>query len=122
VAKQQNFVNNFPESVYWKYQTFDLAYGYFQLKDYEKAEREFYNISDLDFYYTEEVTNNLSNLAGKLRRPNLKTKRPKIPKNPPVPRQVPITTPVPIPFPNNPPVRIPIPNANPNAAPMGKTD
>ncbi len=122
VAKQQNFVNNFPNSVYWKYEAFDLAYGYFQLKHYEKAEREFYNISDLNFFYTEKVNDFLEKLAVKLNRPNRRTKRPNIPDNPPVPRQISVPSVVPVPFPNNPPVLIPIPNANPNATPIKKSD
>jgi hypothetical protein len=118
--RRQNFVDKFPNSVYWKYVAFDLAYSYFRLKDYEKSEREFYNISDLDFYYTERVEQSLRELNQHFNRVNVRTKRQSVPV-PIVPRQVTNIpqgyTPIYNPPVENPPVLIPNPNPNPNAVP-----
>ncbi len=118
IQAQQYFVNNFSNSVYWKYVTYDLAKIYMEQKDYVKAEREFYNISDLNFYYSEKVKLSLWNLAGKLNRPNPRSKRLPVPNIPPVSAPVMVPSAVPIPFPNNPPVLIPIPNPNTNSTPL----
>ncbi len=119
--RQQNFVDKFPNTAYWKYVAFDLAYGYLRLKDYEKAEREFYNISDLDFYYTESVKQSLREINNQyFHRANYRTKRQSVP-DLVIPRQItnipPGYTPIYNPPTENPPVLIPIPNANPNATP-----
>jgi hypothetical protein len=122
VQAQQNFVNNFPNSVYRKFVAFDLANNYERLKDYEKAEREFYEISDIDFFYSEEVKRSLVELTGKLKRPNPRSKRPVV--ITPIPFSTPVERPAPhpVPYPSNGPVMIPNPNANPNATPIRKPD
>jgi hypothetical protein len=113
----QHFVDNFSNTPYGKYIIFDLGNTYLSAKEYEKAEEAFYQISDVDFYYSKQVGKHLGELAGKLKRPSPRTKRPPDYSNAPVGRPMPAITPVrtgPVPTPI---VPIYIPNANPNTTP-----
>jgi len=113
----QHFVDNFSNTAYGKYIIFDLGNTYLSAKEYEKAEEAFYQISDVDFYYSKQVGKHLGELAGKLKRPSPRTKRPPDYSNAPVGRPMPAITPVrtgPVPTPI---VPIYIPNANPNTTP-----
>jgi hypothetical protein len=72
---QQQFVNNFRTSVYWKYVIVKLASNYQLLGKFTEAEREFCKVSTVSFPYSEKVRKNLEKLNTKLRRvaliPNL---------------------------------------------------
>ncbi|MGI8639073.1 MAG: hypothetical protein ACR2MG_03885 [Pyrinomonadaceae bacterium] len=123
IPLQQRFVDNFSDTVYGKYMTFKLAENYMLTKQYKKAEDEFYKISDIDFYYSKRVDDQLRELAGKLHRPNRRTKRLPDLSNIPVARELPPSPPPPSliytasPLPGNAPVLIRIPNPNPNSTP-----
>ncbi|MDQ3801899.1 MAG: tetratricopeptide repeat protein [Acidobacteriota bacterium] len=111
------FVDTFRDSVYWKYQSYELGYLYVQMNDYEKAEEVFYEVSDIDFYYSVDVENYLSMLAGKIGRPTRRTKRPSDTK---IPVAVPRPAPPPrivAPLPADAPVPRRLSNPNPNATP-----
>jgi hypothetical protein len=113
----QHFVDNFSNTAYGKYIIFDLGKAYLEAKEYEKAEEAFYQISDVDFYYTKHVGEQLGKVTRELRRPTVRTKRPYVDPDPPVGRILPSVTPVvtgPLPTPM---VPIYIPNAHPNATP-----
>jgi hypothetical protein len=114
----QYFLDNFSSNSYEKYIAFDLANRYFETKEYEKAEEVFFQISDVDFYYSKQVEKRLEELARKLNQPIRRTKRPPDYSNAPVARPVPAPIIVPVPLPNNPPVLIVIPNPNPNKTPL----
>lgn len=121
ITAQRYFANNFSDTVYGKYMTYKLANSYMSAKEFEKAEDEFYKISDVDFYYSKQVDDQLRELANKLHRPNRRTKRKPDLSNIPVARPLPSQPPPPIytasPLPGNAPVLIRIPNPNPNSTP-----
>ncbi len=76
LRSRQYFSDIFTGSVYWKYQVYALGVKYLNLKQYQKADDEFYKISDIDFYYSKEVENKLYQLNLNLHRPSIRTKRP----------------------------------------------
>lgn len=63
---RQFFVDNFNTSVYAKYIIVDLAIMYRGTED-AKAERELCKIVNINFFYSKQVKNNLSEIANKLR-------------------------------------------------------
>jgi hypothetical protein len=114
VEAEQYFVDNFRGSAYWKYITYKLAITYPVLGESEKAEREFLKITDLDFYYTEQVEKQFRELARRLGRDKRNPARqPSAFPNAPHGRVIPVPSISPVPFPNNPPVLIPIPSPTP---------
>lgn len=113
----QHFADNFSNTAYGKYIVFELGKAYLKRKEYEKAEEAFYQISDIDFYYAKQVDEHLGEIAGKLHKPVLRTKRSPDYSNAPVGIPMPAITPVrtnPLPTPIMP---VPYPNPNPNATP-----
>ena len=74
LAARREFSRRFGESVYAKYNSFELAKLYERAGEYQLAEDELYPISDVDFYYREYIDQALNRLAGKLRRPSPRTK------------------------------------------------
>lgn len=117
VGVEQYFVDNFPNSTYWKYITYKLANTYPVIGELEKAEREFLKITDLEFYYTEQVEEQFNKLVKKLGRDKRNPKQLQSGSQPPIPRPIPAPTIISVPSSNNPPVVIPIPNPNPNRTP-----
>ena len=111
------FVDNFRNTVYWKYKVYELGYLYSEMKDYEKAEEAFFEISDIDFYYSKKVEKHLWELSGKLKRPSPRSKRPLDLSNMPVARPLPVPTVRTGPLPADAPVPRLIPNPNPNGTP-----
>ena len=71
---RRDFSRRFGESVYAKYNSFELAKLYERVGDFQLAEDELYPISDVDFYYREYIDQALNRLAGKLGRPSPRTK------------------------------------------------
>jgi hypothetical protein len=71
---RRRFSQQFGESVFAKYNSVELAKLYENAGEYQLAEDELYPISDLDFYLREEVDQMLNRLAGKLRKPTVRTK------------------------------------------------
>lgn len=118
MRSRQYFVDNFPNSVYWKYVTYKLATTYFSFGEHEKAECEFLKISEIDFYHSKQIEKQFQVLSRKLGRDKRNPARqPSVFPNAPIARPVPVPSIAPVPFPNNPPVLIPIPNPNPNKKP-----
>ena len=110
---RQYFADNFSDSVYWKYETFRLARFYSATGKYEKAEREFLKIYEIDYYYSEKIEREFIILARKLGRDKRKPKFRKGYINEPMPQIITLPPPMPIPLPDNAPVWIPIPNPKP---------
>lgn len=114
MVKLQYFVDNFSDSVYWKYLAYKLAINYFMFGENEKAEREFLKISEIDFYYSKKIDQNFQVISRKLGRDKRNPSHQRgVTRNAPIAQPVPVPSIVPIPLPNNPPVRIPIPNPTP---------
>lgn len=118
----QYFVNNFPDSVYWKYKTYKLGVIYLITGENEKAEREFLKISEIDFYHSKNVDKHFDKLISKLGRDKRNPERwhGRVVTNAPgapVLRAIPVPSISPIPLPNNPPVLIRIPNPTPFPTP-----
>lgn len=120
---QQYMVDNFQNSVYWKYITYDLAEMYLFLKENEKAEREFFKLANIKFHHSKRVSAGLSKLAVKLGRPTPLSNHPlgvpiPMPPNSPIGQVIPTpnTTPGPTP-PGPPPVLVPIFNPTPFPSP-----
>lgn len=79
---KQDFVNQFPNSVYAKYVAIELAAVYQALGEDEKALRELCRVSKENFYYTKQVQKNLQKVDDKLHPPIL---IPNLPEDAPVP-------------------------------------
>ncbi len=118
LQKRKYFVNNFKNSVYWKYMTFQLANTYLIFNRNVEAEEELFEISDIEFYHTKQVEDQLLKLSKKLGRPVPRSKRPPILANAPVAIPIPAPTVYTGPPPSNPPVLIPIPNPIVNPSPL----
>lgn len=111
VQARRHFANNFRTSVYWPYNIFDLANIYLSQDQYEDAENEFYDISDVDFYFSDRVELELDGLAKRLRRATRRTKRMNTPVAMPFVVPMPTVSVTPgVPPPNiPPPVALPVP-------------
>lgn len=71
---RREFSRLFGASVYAKYNSFELARLYERAGEFQRAEDELYPISDVDFYYRDDIDRVLNLLAGKLGRPTPRTK------------------------------------------------
>ena len=91
VRIRQYFSGHFSDSVYWKYKAFELANIYMRLGQYANAEDEFFSISDINFYHSKQVDQELENMGRKLGRPIARTKRVRILTN--IPVAIPILSP-----------------------------
>lgn len=93
------FYSNFRDSVYGNWKAIELGKRYVSVKRFPAAEAVFFDISDIDFYYTQEVERQLNNLAIKLHKVNARTKRISVPSNAPFFREIekPDIRPIPIP-------------------------
>ncbi len=79
------FSRRFGESVYSKYNTFELGRLYAAMGNIQAAENEFYSISDVDFYLANQVDMYLQRLGSQLGQATPRTKRPRVQSNIPNP-------------------------------------
>lgn len=63
---QQNFLDNYENSVYAKYIAVEIASGYKALGENAKAKRELCKIHNVNFYFSEQVRRNIWEIDAKL--------------------------------------------------------